>query len=194
MFKLDLEKAKEQEIKLSTSAGSSKKQESSRKTSTSALLITQKPLTVWITTNCGKFCKRWEYQSTWPASWEICMQVKKQPLELDVEQQTGSKLGKEYVKFCILSPCLFNLYAEYIMQNAGLDKAQAGIKIAGRNISNLRYADDNTLMAESEEELKSLLMKVKEESEKIGLKLNIQETKIMASSPITSWQIDGQTM
>jgi len=95
---------------------------------------------------------------------------------------------------CILSPCLFNLYAEYIMRNAGLDEAQAGIKIARRNISNLRYADDTTLMAESKEELKSLLMKVKEESEKAGLKLNIQKTKIMTSSPITSWQIDGETM
>ena len=95
---------------------------------------------------------------------------------------------------CILSPCLFNLYVEYITRNAGLKEAQAEIKIAGRNINNLRYADDTTLMAESEEELKSLLMKVKEESEKVGLKLNIQKTKIMASSPITSWQIDGQTM
>ena len=95
---------------------------------------------------------------------------------------------------CILSPCLFNLYAEYVMRNAGLDEAQAGIKIAGRNINNLRYADDTTLMAESEEELKSLLMKVKEESEKVGLKLNIQKAKIMASGPITSWQIDRQTM
>ena len=95
---------------------------------------------------------------------------------------------------CILSPCLFNLYAEYITQNARLDEAQAGIKIAKRNINNLRYADDTTLMAEGKEELKSLLMKVKEESEKVGLKLNIQKTKIMASGPITSWQIDGKTM
>ena len=93
-----------------------------------------------------------------------------------------------------MSPCLFNLYTEYIKQNDRLDEAQAGIKIAGRNINNLRYADDTTLMAESEEELKSLLMKVKEESEKDGLKLNIQKTKIMASGPITSWQIDGETM
>ena len=92
---------------------------------------------------------------------------------------------------CILSSCLFNFYAKYIMRNAGLEEAQARIKIAGRNINNLRYADDITLMAESEEELKSLLMKVKEESEKVGLKLNIQRTEIMASSPITSWQIDG---
>ena len=95
---------------------------------------------------------------------------------------------------CILSPCLFNLYAEYIMTKAGLEEAQAGIKIAGRNINNLRYTDDTTLMAESEEELKSLLMKVKEESEKVGLKLSIQKTKIMASGPITSWQIDGETV
>ena len=94
----------------------------------------------------------------------------------------------------MLSRCLFNLYAEYIMRNAGLDAAQAGIKIAGKNINNLRYADDTTLMAVSEEELKGLLMEVKEESEKAGLKLNIQKTKIMASGPITSWQIDGETM
>ena len=93
-----------------------------------------------------------------------------------------------------MSPCLFNFYTEYIMRNAGLDEAQAGIKIARRNINNLRYADDTTLMAESEEELKNLLMKVKEEREKVGLKLNIKKTKIMASSPITSWQIDGETM
>ena len=93
-----------------------------------------------------------------------------------------------------MSPCLFNLYAEYIRRNTGLEETQAGIKIARRNINNLRYADDNTLMAESEKELKSLLMKVKEESEKVGLKLNIQKTKIMAFSPITSWQIDGETV
>ena len=101
--------------------------------------------------------------------------------------------GKGVRQDCILSPCLFNLYAEYIMRNAGLDEAQAGIKIAGRNINNLRYADDTTLMVESEE-LKSILMKVKEESEKVGLKLNIQKTKIMASGPTTSWEIDGETV
>ena len=103
------------------------------------------------------------------------------------------QMGKEVHQGCILSPCLFNFYAEYIMWDAGLDEAQAGIKIAGRNINNLRYAGDTTLMAESEE-LKSLLIKVKEESEKVGLKLNIQKTKIMASGPITSWQIDGETV
>jgi len=110
-----------------------------------------------------------------------------------MEQQTGSKQEKVR-QGCILSPYLFTLYAEYIMRNAGLEEAPAGIKIAGRNINNLRYADDTTLMAESEEELKSLLMKVKEESEKVGLKLNIQKMKIMASGPITSWQIDGEAV
>ena len=102
------------------------------------------------------------------------------------------QIGKGVCQGCILSPCLFNFYAEYIMRNAGLEEAQAGIKIARRNINNLSYADDTTLMAESEEKLKSLLMKVKEESEKVGLKLNIQKTKIMASGPITSWEIDGK--
>ena len=104
------------------------------------------------------------------------------------------QIGKGVHQGCILSLCLFNLYAEYIMRNTGLEEAQAGIKIPGRNINNLRYADDTTLMAESVEELKRLLMKVKEESEKVGLKLNIQETKLMASGPITSWQIDGETV
>ena len=133
MFKLDLEKAEEQEMKLPTSIGSSKKQKNFRKTSTSALLIMPKPLDVLITTHCGKFLKRWEYQTTLPASWDICMQ-----LEPDMEKHTG-----------ILSPCLFNLYAENIRQNDKLDEAQAGIKIARRNISNLRNADDTTIMAES---------------------------------------------
>ena len=120
------------------------------------------------------------------------MQVRKQQLELDMVQQTGSKLGKGVRQGCILSPCLFNLHAEYLMRNSGLKEAQTGIKIAGRNINNLRYADDTTVMAESEEELKSLLMKVKEKSEKVGLKLNIQKTQIMASGPITSWQMGKQ--
>ena len=104
------------------------------------------------------------------------------------------KIGKGVCQGCILSPCLLNLYAKYIMRNAGLDEAQAGIKIARRNINHLRYADDTTLMAESEEELKSLFMKVKEESENVGLKLSIQKAKIMASGPITSWEIDGETV
>ena len=125
------------------------------------------------------------------------MQVKKQELELDVEQQTGSKLEKSMSRLYTVSlHKLFNFYSEYIMQNARLDEAQAGIKIARKFISNLRYTDDTTLMAESEEGLKSFLMKVKEERkpEKAGLKLNIQKTKIMASGPITPWQIDGETI
>ena len=119
------------------------------------------------------------------------MQVKKKQLELDMEQQTSSRSGKVYVKAVTL---LFNFNAEYLMRNAGLDEAQAGIKIARRNINNLRYADDTTLMAKSQEELRNLLMKVKEENEKIGLKLYIQKIKIMSSGPITSWQIDGETL
>jgi len=117
----------------------------------------------------------------------------KQQLELDMEQD-WFQIGKGVRQGCILLPYLFNFYVEYIMRNAGLEETQAGIKIARRNINNLRYADDTTHMAESEEELKSLLMKVKEESEKAGLKLNIQKTKIMASGPITSWQIDAETV
>src|SRR5574340_1199425 len=120
------------------------------------------------------------------------MRVKKQQLEPDMEQQTGSKLGKEYVKAVYCHPAyLTYMQSKYIMRNAGLEEAQAGNKIAGRNINNLRYADDTTLMAESEEELKSLLMKVKEEREEVGLKLNIQKMKIMAFGPIDSWQVDG---
>ena len=119
------------------------------------------------------------------------MQVKKQQLEPGMKQMNWFKIGKGVCQGCILSPCLFNLYAENIIQNAGLDEAQAGIKIFGRNINNLRYADDTTLMTESKEELKTHLMKMKEESEKSGLKFNIQKTKIMSCSLITSWQIDG---
>ena len=150
-----------------------------------------KPWTIWITTNGGKFWKRWEYQATWPASWETYMQeVRKQQLELDMEQQTGSKYEKEYVKAVYCHPSYLT-YAEYIMRNAGLKEAQAGIKIARKNVNNLRYADNSNLMAENEEELKSLLVKVRKESEKAGLKLNIPKMKIMASGRITSWQIDG---
>ena len=121
------------------------------------------------------------------------MQVKKQQLELDMEQQKVSN-GRGVCQGCIFSHCLLSLYAEFIMQNARLDEAQAGIRIAWKNRNNVRYAYDTTFMTESEEELKSLLMKVKEESEKVGLKLNIQKTKIMTSSPITSWELDGETM
>ena len=191
MFKLDLEKAEEPEIKLPTSAGSWKKQESSRKISTSALLTTPKPLTLWITTSCGKFLAEMgipDHLTCLLRNLHACQ-------EATVRTGHGTtdwfQIGKGVCQGCILSSCLFNLYAEYIMRNAGLEEAQAGIKTAGRNINNLRYADDTTLMAESEEELKSLLMKVKEESEKVGLKLNIQKLK---SGPITSWQIDGKTV
>ena len=124
---------------------------------------------------------------------KTCKQVKKQQLEIDMEQQTVTKLVKEYIKAVYCHPA-YVTYAEYIMWNTRLDKAQAGIKIAGRNINNLTYADDTILTVESKEELKSLLMKVKKEREKAGLKLNIQKTKIMASSLINSWQINGETM
>ena len=136
--------------------------------------------------DCVNHNKLWKtLQTTLSDSWEICMQVKKH-LRTGHGTTDWSQIGKGVHQGCILSPCLFNLYAEYIIWNAWLAEAQAGIKIAGRNISDLKYTDDTTLMAESKEELKSLLMKVKEESEKVGLKLNIQKIKIMASGPITS--------
>ena len=148
-----------------------------------------KPLTVWITT-----AENYERDGNTrppdlPLEKFVCRSGSK--LELDMEQQTGSTSGKECIKPVYCHP-IFNLYAEYFMRNAGLDEAQAGIKIARRNINNLRYEDDTTLMAESEIELRSLLMKVKEESEKVCLKLSIQKTKIMASGPKTSWEIDGE--
>ena len=155
----DLEKADKPEIKLPTSAGSSKKQESSRKTSISALLTTPKSLTVWITTNCGKFWKRWEYQTTWLASWEICMQVKKQQLELDMEQQTGSKLGKEYIKaaYC------HHAYLTYMQSTSCETLGWTKHKLESRLLGEISITSDMQmtppLLAESEEELKSLLMK-----------------------------------
>jgi len=151
-------------------------------------------LTLWITTKLWKILKEMEI----PDYLTCLLRSLYAGQEATVRTEHGTadwfQIGKGVHQGCVLSPCLFNLYAEYIMRNAGLDEAQAGIKIAGRNINNLRYADDITLMAESQEELKSLLMKVKEGSEKVGLKLNIQKTKVMASSPIISWQIDGETM
>ena len=143
-----------------------------RKTSIPASLTMSKPLTVWITINCGKFWKRWEYQTTWPASWEICMQVRKQQLEVDVEKQTVFKSGKEYVKAVHCHPA----YLTSVQSTSGECWAwwiTSWKQLARRNINNLRYVDDTTLMAEIEEELKSLLMRVKEENEKSGLKLNI---------------------
>ena len=130
--------------------------------------------------------KRWNYQTTLPASWETCMHVKKQQLEPDMEQWIGSERERSMSRLYIVT-LLIKSYVDNVMWNARLDEVQAGIKIAGRNINILRYADNTTLIAESEVELKSLLMKVKEESEKAGLKLNIQKSKIMASGPITSW-------
>jgi len=141
----------------------------------SALLTRVKPLTVWTTTNSGKFSKRWEYQKTLPASWEVCMQGKKQQLEL-VTEQRWFQIGKGVCQDCIVSPCLFNLYAVYITWNAGLDEAQAWTKIAGRNVNNLRYADNTTLMAEREEQNRPL-MKVKEESE-IWLKTKYSKNEV----------------
>ena len=157
--KMNLEKAEEPGIKLPTSVGSLKKQESSRKTSISASLTMIIPLTVWITTNCGKLLKRWEYQNTLLASWETCMQVKKQQLELDMEQQTGSKLGKVYIKAVYCHPA-YSTFMQNTSWKCQAGWSTAGIKIARRNINNLRYRDDTTLVAESEE-LKSLLKKVK---------------------------------
>ena len=192
MFKLVLEKAEDPEIKLPTSTESSIKQESSRKTSISALLMTPKPLTVWITIN-------WKILKEMGIPEHLTFLLRNLYAGQEATIRTGHgttdwfQTGKGVHQGCILSPCLFYLHAEYIMRNAGLEEAQAGIKIARRNINNLRYADDTTLMAESEE-LKSLLMKVKEESEKVGLKLNIQKMKIMASGPITSWKIEGETV
>ena len=153
-----------------------------------------KILTMWITTNCGKFLKRWEYRTTLPASWEICMQVRKQQVEPDMEQWAGSKLGKEYVKAVYCHPAYLIYIQSTSWEMTSWMKHKLESRLLGKNIHNIRYADDTTLMAEGEEELKSLLMKVKEESEKVGLKLSIQKAKIMASGPITSWWIDGETM
>ena len=193
MFKLDSEKAEELDIKLPTSNGSPKKQESSRKISTSALQTMPKPLTV----GHNKLRKILKEMGI-PDHLTCLLRNLYAGQEATVRTRHGTtdlfQIGKGVCQGCILSPCLFNLHAEYIMRNAGLDEAQAVIKIAGGNINNLRYADDTTLMAESEGKLKSPLMKVKEESEKVGLKPNIQTMKIKASGPITLWQIDGETV
>ena len=189
---LDLEKAEEPEIKLLTSTGSLEKQESSRKTSISVLLTKA--------FDCVDHNKLREILQEMGIPDPLTCLFRNLCAGQEATVRTvhgtadGFQIGKGVCQGCILSPCLFNLYAEYIMRNAGLEEAQTGIKIARRNINNLRYADDTTLIAESEEELKSLLMKVKEESEKIGLKLNIQKTKIMAFGPINSWEIDGETV
>ena len=173
-FKLVLENAEEPEIKLPTSTGSLKKQESSRKTSVSALLTMPKPLTVWITTN-WKILKEMGIPDHLTCLLKNFYAGQEGTIRAGHGTTDVFQVGKRVRQGCILSPCFFNLYVECIMRNAGLEETQAGIKIAGRNINNLRYADDTTLTAESKEELKSLLMTVKEESEEIGLKLNIQK-------------------
>ena len=159
------------------------KARNSRKISTSSLLTTPEPLTMWIRTNCGKFFRRWECQTTLPSSWEICIQVKKQQLEPNMEQWSGSSLGKESVKAVYFHPAHLTYTQCTSCEMSGWMKHKAGINIVGRNIDNLSYATDTTLVAGREEELKRLF-KVKEESEKAGLKLNIQKTKSMASGPI----------
>ena len=161
--------------------------------SVSALLTMPKPFTVWITVN-WKILKEMGIQGHLTFLWRNLYAGQEATVRTGHGTTDWFQIGKGVRQGCIFSPCLFNFYAEYIMRNARLEEAQAGIKLARRNINNLRYADDTTLMAESEEELKSLLMKVKEKSEKVGLKLNIQKTKVTASGPITSWQIDGETV
>ena len=186
MFKLDLEKAEEPEIKLPTSVGSSKKREF------------QKNI-YFCFIDSADHNKLWKILKEMgiPDHLTYLLRNLYAGQEATIRTRHGTtdwfQIGKGVHQGCTLSPCLFNLYTEYIIRNAGLDEAQAGIKIAGRNINNLRCADDITLIAESKE-LKSLLMKVKEECERVGLKLDIQKTKIMASGPTTSWQIDGETV
>ena len=192
IVKLILEKAEEPEIKLPTSIGSQKKQEFQK---TIYCFIDYANAFDYVDHN-----KLWKILKEMGIPDHLTFLLRNLYAGQEETVRTGHgttdwfQIGKAVHQGCLLSPCLFNLYAEYIMWNAGLDEVQAGIKIAGRNINNLRYVDDTTLMAESREELKCLLLKMKEESEKAGWKLNIQKTKIMASSPITSWQIDGETM
>ena len=199
MFKLNLEKAEEPEIKFPISAVSSTKQESSRKISISALLTLTKPFDCVDHNKLWKILKEMEIPDYLTCLLRNLYAGQEATVSNSCSMYTGHgtthwfQTGKGAHQGCVLSPCLFNLYAKYTMQNAEMDEAQAGIKIAGRNINNLRYADDTTLMA-GRKELKSLLMKVKKENEKVGLKLSIQKTKIMASCPITSWQIDGETV
>ena len=193
MFKLVLEKAEEPEIKLLTSAGSSKKQEF-QKNIYLCFIDYAKAF------DCVDHKKLWKILTEMGIADHLTSLLRNLYACQGATVRTGHgttdwcQMGKGVSQGCILSPCSYNLYAEYIMRNAVLEKAQTGIKISGRNISKLIYADDMTFMAESEEELRSLLMKVKEESEKVDLKLNIQKMKIMASSPITSWEIDRETV
>ena len=188
MFKLDLEKAEETEIKMPTSFGSLKKQENFRK---KHLLLLYWPCQAFDYVdnkkNCGKFFKRLEYQTIWPASWETCIQVRKQQLELDTEQQTCTKYEKVYVKAVYCHSAYLTYMQNTSWETLGWQKHKLESGFLEEISITSRYADDTTLIAESEEELKSFLMKVKEESEKVVFKLNIQKTKVMASCPITSW-------
>ena len=194
MFKLVLEKAEEPEIKLPTPTGSWKKKESSRKNIYFCFIDYAKAF------DCVNHKKLWKILQEMgiPEHLTCLLRNLYAGPEATVRTRHGTtdwfQIGKGVYQGCTLSPCFFNFCAEYIIRNAGLEETQAGIMIAGRNINNLRYADDTTLMAESEEELKSLLMKVKEESGKSWLTVNIQKTKIMASGPITSCEIDGETV
>ena len=194
MLKLDLEKAEEPDIKLPTSAGSSKKQKSSppKKKKKICFIDYAKAFDCVDHNKLWQILKEMEMPDHLTCLLRNLYAGQEEIIRTGRETTDWFQIRKRVRQGCILSPCLFNLYSKYIMRNAGLDEAQTGIKIAGRNINNLRYADDTTLMTESEEELKSLLMKVKEESVKAGLKLNIQKTKIMASGPIPSWQTGKQ--
>ena len=194
MFKLGLEKAEEPEIKLPTSAGLWKKKREFQKNVYFCFIDYAKAF------DCVDHNQLWKILKEMGIPDHLTCLLRNLYAGQEATVRTGHgttdwfQIGKGVRRGCILSPCLFKLYAEYILRNPGLEEAQAGIKIAQRNINNLRYADDTTLMSESEEELKSLLTKMQEESEKVGLKLNIQKTKIMASGLITSWQIDGETL
>ena len=194
MFKLVLEKAEEPEIKLPISAGLSKKQREFQKNIYFCSIDYAKAF------DCVDHNKLWKILKEMGIPDHLTCLLRNLYAVQEATVRTGHgttdwfQIGKGVCQGCILSPSLFNFSAEYIMRNAGLEETQAGIKIAGRNINNFRYADDTTLMAESEEELKSLLIKVREQSEKVGLQLNIQKTKIMASGPINSWEIDGETV
>ena len=192
MFKLVLEKGEEPEIKLPTSTGSSKKQKSSGKNIYFCFIDYAKAF------DCVVHNKLWKILKEMGIPDHLTCLLRNLYAGQGARVRSGHgprdwfQIGKGVRQGCILLPCLFNLYAEYIMRNTGLEEGQTGIKIARRNINNIRYADDTTLMTESEEELKILLMKVKEKGEKVGLKLNIQKTKIMACGPIASWEIDGE--
>ena len=194
MFKLDLENAAEPVAKLPASVRSLKKQKSSRKKIYFCFINYAKLF------DCVDHNKLWKILQEMGIPDHLTCLLRNLYTGQEATVRTGHgttdwfQIGKGICQSCILPPCLFNLYAEYIMRNAGLDEVQAGIKISGRSINKPRYADDIILMAESKKELKSLWMKMKSDSEKVGLKLNIQKMKIMASSPITSWQTDGETM